>query len=172
MGVKGSNPFYSSNERKSLYHCLHCFRSSNGYSVRGLRQNIIGSSIGYNGASKTPEEGSIPSDPAKLLSLASKRSRGFTFVKVMKRSAAILVDEEYNVLGHRASKKVWKIINNPTIGDIHSLRQKGAIIMRQIIERHGNEIHKYWVTDSGRALTHTTEYLSYEQLRSLNNGSQ
>jgi len=71
----------------------------------------------------------------------------------MKRSAAIL---EWN---QKTNKEEWRIIDNPTIGDIYSLRQKGAIIMRQIIERHGNEIHKYWVTDSGKIVVHRTDYL-------------
>jgi len=84
----------------------------------------------------------------------------------MKRCAAILEKNQ------ETGKEEWRIINNPTIGDIHSLRQRGAIIMRQVVERYGNEVHKYWVTDSGRVVTHRTDYLSYEQLRSLNNGSQ
>lgn len=71
----------------------------------------------------------------------------------MKRCAAIF---EWN---HLTKKEEWRFINNPTIGDIYCLRQKGAIIMRQIIERHGNEIHKYWVTDSGRVIVHRTDYL-------------
>ncbi len=71
----------------------------------------------------------------------------------MKRSAGILE------LDPKTNKEVWRIINNPTIGDIRSLRQKGALIMRQVIERHGNEIHKYWVTDSGRVVIHRTDYL-------------
>jgi hypothetical protein len=71
----------------------------------------------------------------------------------MKRSAAIL---EWN---KKTNKEEWRIINNPTIGDIRNLRQKGAIIMRQIIERNRNEINKYWITDSGRVVVQTTEYL-------------
>lgn len=79
----------------------------------------------------------------------------------MKRCAAILEKNQ------RTGKEEWRIINNPTIGDIHNLRQRGAIIMRQVVERFGNEIHKTWVTDSGIAVVHSTEYLSCEQLRSL-----
>jgi hypothetical protein len=71
----------------------------------------------------------------------------------MKRCAAIL---EWNPL---SNKEEWRIINNPTIGDIHSLRNKGAIIMRQIIRRYGNEIHKDWVVDSGTIVTSRIDFL-------------
>jgi hypothetical protein len=71
----------------------------------------------------------------------------------MKRCAAIL---EWNPL---SNKEEWRIINNPTIGDIHSLRNKGAIIMRQIIRRYGNEIHKDWVVDSGAIVTSRIDFL-------------
>ena len=82
-------------------------------------------------------EGSSPSSPAIN----------------MKRCAAIL---EWNPL---SNKEEWRIINNPTIGDIHSLRNKGAIIMRQIIRRYGNEIHKDWVVDSGAIVTSRIDFL-------------
>lgn len=64
-----------------------------------------------------------------------------------KRCAAILEQGE------------WRIIHDPTIGDIRSLRRKGAIILHQIREKHGNEIHKMWVTDEGLAAVHSTEYI-------------
>lgn len=71
----------------------------------------------------------------------------------MKRCAAILERNQ------ETGKEEWRFINNPTIGDIYSLRQRGAIIMRQLVERCGNEIHKRWVTDSGRVVVHRTDYL-------------
>lgn len=79
----------------------------------------------------------------------------------MKRCAAIL--EKNQATG----KEYWRFYNNPTIGDIRNLRQRGAIIMRQIVERHGNEVHKRWVTDAGMVVVHSTDYLTCEQLRSL-----
>lgn len=71
----------------------------------------------------------------------------------MKRCAAILERNQ------ETGKEEWRIIDNPTIGDIYNLRQRGAIIMRQLVERCGNEIHKRWVTDSGRVIVHRTDYL-------------
>jgi len=71
----------------------------------------------------------------------------------MKRCAAILERNQ------DTGKEEWRIIDNPTIGDIYNLRQRGAIIMRQLVERCGNEIHKRWVTDSGRVVVHRTDYL-------------
>jgi len=82
----------------------------------------------------------------------------------MKRCAAILERNQ------ETGKEEWRFIHNPTIGDIHNLRQRGAIILRQLVERFGNEVHKKWVTDSGVVVVHSTDYLSYEQLRSLNDG--
>jgi len=82
----------------------------------------------------------------------------------MKRCAAILERNQ------ETGKEEWRIINNPTIGDIYNLRQRGAIIMRQLVERCGNEVHKKWVTDSGVVVVHRTDYLSYKELRSLNDG--
>lgn len=79
----------------------------------------------------------------------------------MKRCAAILEKNQEN------GKEEWRFYHNPTIGDIHSLRQRGAIIMRQLVERFGNEVHKRWVTDSGTVVVHSTDYLTCEQLRSL-----
>ncbi len=71
----------------------------------------------------------------------------------MKRCAAIL---EWNPT---SNKEEWRIIDNPTIGDIHSLRKKGAIIMRQIVRRLGNEIHKDWVTDNNKIVISRIDFL-------------
>ncbi len=84
----------------------------------------------------------------------------------MKRCAAILERNQ------ETGREEWRIINNPTIGDIHNLRQRGAIIMRQVVERFGNEVHKKWVTDSGAVVTHSTDYLTWQQQRDLSNGSE
>lgn len=65
----------------------------------------------------------------------------------MKRCAAILVKGE------------WVIINDPTIGDIYRLRQRGAIIMRLVVHRYGNEIHSDWTTESGRVVTSRIDFL-------------
>lgn len=71
----------------------------------------------------------------------------------MKTCAAIL---EWNPLNN---KEEWRFINNPTIGDIRNLRRKGAIIMRQIIHRYGNEVHKDWVVDSGAIVTSRIDFI-------------
>jgi hypothetical protein len=71
----------------------------------------------------------------------------------MKRCAALLeIDQATN-------KEYWRIIRDPTIGDIRRLRQRGAIIMRQIVERHGNEVTKTWVVDSGLPVVCSVHYL-------------
>jgi hypothetical protein len=82
----------------------------------------------------------------------------------MKRCAAVLERNQ------ETGKEEWRFYHNPTIGDIRRLRQRGAIVMRQLVERYGNEVHKRWVTDSGVVVVHRTDYLSYEQLRRLNDG--
>lgn len=45
-------------------------------------------------------------------------------------------------------REEWRVIHNPTIGDIHSLRNRGAVILRQVIHRYGSEIHKDWLTEN------------------------
>ena len=55
-------------------------------------------------------------------------------------------------------REEWRLIENPTIGDIRRLRNKGAIILRQVIHKYGHEIHKDWVTDNGRSVVSSIEY--------------
>lgn len=69
-----------------------------------------------------------------------------------KRCAALLVTNE-------KGQEEWRIYKDPTIGDIQSLRQRGAIIMRQLVERHGNQVDHTWVTDSGREVVVRTDFL-------------
>lgn len=71
----------------------------------------------------------------------------------MKRCAMLL--EKNPTTG----REEYRIINNPTIGDIYSLRQKGAIILRQIVQRYGNEVHKTWVTDAGIPVVVSIDFL-------------
>lgn len=61
-------------------------------------------------------------------------------------------------------KEEWRIIRNPTIGDVRSLREKGACIMHLVVERHGNQVDKIWYTTSGLQVTHSTEFLSLDFL--------
>lgn len=56
-------------------------------------------------------------------------------------------------------KEEWRLIENPTIGDIRSLRNKGAIILRQIVKRYGREVHKDWVSDNGRVVVSRIDFL-------------
>lgn len=74
-----------------------------------------------------------------------------------KRCAAILETNE-------KGQEVWRIISNPTIGDLQSLRNKGAIIMRQVVERHGNQVDRTWITDAGLPVVTSTEFLSIDFL--------
>lgn len=74
-----------------------------------------------------------------------------------KRSAAILRPNKDGV-------EEWTIISNPSIGDIDSLRKKGAIIMHQVVERHGNQVDRTWVTEGGLPVVVSTEYLSLDFL--------
>ena len=69
-----------------------------------------------------------------------------------KRCAALLVTNE-------KGQEEWRIYSNPTIGEIQSLRRKGAIIMRQVVERHGNQIDRTWITDHGLSVIVSTEFL-------------
>lgn len=71
----------------------------------------------------------------------------------MKRCAMLL---EWNP---ETRREEWRIIENPTIGDIRSLRNKGAIILRQVVTRHGNEIHKEWTADNGRVAVIRIDFL-------------
>lgn len=56
-------------------------------------------------------------------------------------------------------REEWRVIENPTIGDIHSLRNKGAIILRQIVHKHGREIHKDWVADNGYVVVSRIDFV-------------
>ena len=46
----------------------------------------------------------------------------------------------------------WRIVNDPTIGDIRSGRRKGALVLRRVVERKGGRIYGAWVTDWGQAI--------------------
>ncbi len=69
-----------------------------------------------------------------------------------KRCAALLVTNEKN-------QEEWRIYANPTIGEIQSLRRKGAVIMRRVSERYGNQVDHVWITDSGIPVVISTEFL-------------
>lgn len=73
------------------------------------------------------------------------------------RCAAVLETNE-------KGQQEWRIISNPTIGDIHNLRNRGAIIMRQLVERHGNQVDRTWITESGMPVVTSTEFLSIDFL--------
>lgn len=75
-----------------------------------------------------------------------------------RRCAALLVPNE-------KGQEEWRIYKDPTIGDIHSLRGKGAIIMRQIVERHGNQVDYTWVTEGGMPVVVRTEFLRCDSQR-------
>jgi hypothetical protein len=59
----------------------------------------------------------------------------------------------------QSKKEEWRIISNPTIGDVRSLRNKGAIILHLIVERHGNQVDRTWVTDAGKPVVVRTDFL-------------
>ena len=42
------------------------------------------------------------------------------------------------------------LYRNPSIGEVRSLRGKGAIVLRRVVQRIGNTVHGAWVTDEGR----------------------
>ena len=54
-------------------------------------------------------------------------------------------------------KEEYRIIFDPTIGDIRRLRSRGAIIFHEVIKRVGNTIYKKWITDDGIAIIESTE---------------
>jgi hypothetical protein len=72
-----------------------------------------------------------------------------------KRCVALLV----SVIKDGRQVEEWRIYNNPTIGEMRSLREKGGIGMFQVVERHGNQIDKTWVSDSGMPVVVSTEFL-------------
>lgn len=43
-------------------------------------------------------------------------------------------------------------IKHPTIGDIRYGRERGAFLLRRIVERRGNRVYGAWVTDEGRSV--------------------
>lgn len=43
----------------------------------------------------------------------------------------------------------YRLIENPTIGDVRRARSKGAIIIKRVVERIGDVICGAWVTDTG-----------------------
>ena len=53
----------------------------------------------------------------------------------------------------------WRLISGLTIGDVALLRRRGAIILHQTIRRYGDEIHKNWVSDSGKVVVRRIETL-------------
>jgi len=55
-----------------------------------------------------------------------------------------------------------RLYSNPTIGEIRSLRNKGAIILFQIMERFGNQVDRTWITGSGVPVCVHTTYLQEE----------
>lgn len=74
-----------------------------------------------------------------------------------KRCAALLVTNE-------KGQEEWRIYKDPTIGEMQSLRRKGAICMRQLVERHGNQVDRTWITDAGVPVVTSTEFLSIDFL--------
>lgn len=72
-----------------------------------------------------------------------------------KRCMALLV----TVVKDGRQLEEWRIYSNPTIGEMRSLRQKGAIGMKRITERHGNQIDHTWVSDCGTPVVIHTEFL-------------
>lgn len=44
----------------------------------------------------------------------------------------------------------FRYVENPTIGDIRYARERGAFLLRRVVERKGNTIYGAWVTDEGR----------------------
>ncbi len=77
-----------------------------------------------------------------------------------RRCAALLVTVEKD--GKKTEE--WRIYKDPTIGEMQSLRRKGAIVMRQVVERHGNQVDRTWITDSGLPVVVSTEFLSIDFL--------
>ena len=77
----------------------------------------------------------------------------FQYPPLRWRCAAIL---EFNP---ETKKDEYRIINNPSIGDVRSLRNRGAIIMYLLIERHGRQVDRTWVTEAGRPIVVRTDFL-------------
>lgn len=77
-----------------------------------------------------------------------------------KRCAAVLE------LDPKTNRETYRIINDPTIGEIRSLRRRGAIILHQTSIRYGNIIHKVWRADNGRPVVCTTIYLQEGRVQS------
>lgn len=46
----------------------------------------------------------------------------------------------------------WGFVDNPTIGEVRLGREKGALVLRRVVERKGNRLYGAWVTDGGRAV--------------------
>jgi len=46
----------------------------------------------------------------------------------------------------------FRFINDPTIGDIRHGRERGAFLLRRVVERRGNRLYGAWFTDEGRAV--------------------
>jgi hypothetical protein len=70
-----------------------------------------------------------------------------------KRCAMLLLPNE-------KGQEEWRIYSNPTIGEIQSLRRKGALILRQVVERHGNQVDRTWITDNGLPVIVSTDFLT------------
>jgi len=57
----------------------------------------------------------------------------------------------------------WRTYDKPTIGELRSLRNKGAIVLHLFIERHGNQIDRTWVSDTGTPVIISTRFLTRKE---------
>lgn len=46
----------------------------------------------------------------------------------------------------------FRFVENPTDADVHDGCQRGAFLLRRVVEQKGNRIYGAWVTDEGRAV--------------------
>lgn len=74
------------------------------------------------------------------------------------RCAALLV----TVVRNNQKVEEWRLYHNPTIGEVRSLREKGAIIMRKLSHRVGNQVDSVWISDNGREIVVRTDFLPKE----------
>ena len=59
----------------------------------------------------------------------------------------------------------WRHYKDPTIGELQSLRRKGAVILHLITEKRGSQVDRTWVTDSGTPVVVSTQFLTCEEQR-------
>jgi hypothetical protein len=57
----------------------------------------------------------------------------------------------------------WRTYDKPTIGELRSLRNKGAIVLHLVTERHGNQIDRTWVSDAGHPVIVSTRFLTRKE---------